>query len=308
MSQFLQLVDRPIAFQRSFVRLGAGITGALLLSQIVYWQNRMDGQWFYKTQADLEEETGLTRYEQEGARKKLVSCGVLEEAKRGIPAKLYFRVNQLRLEELLLGKVQQAGVGKTSNQGCGNSANSDVENQQAGVGKTHEQLRGNPASIHTVDYQETTQEITTENKSLGASAVADTPGQKNKHDYSPAFEEAWIAYPNRRGGNSKQAAWKAWSARLKQGVKPEAMLEGVKRYAVFMAADNKIGTEFVKQASTFFGPDRHFEEEWAVAVKLPEQQQSSSSQSWYAKPNDGSAEVFINQAAIDRMKRGVNRP
>lgn len=30
--------------------------------------------------------------------------------------------------------------------------------------------------------------------------------------------------------------------------------------------------------------------------------------SWYAKPNDGSAEVFISQAAIDRMKRGANRP
>ena len=30
--------------------------------------------------------------------------------------------------------------------------------------------------------------------------------------------------------------------------------------------------------------------------------------SWYAKPNDGSAEVFISQGAIDRMKRGVNRP
>jgi hypothetical protein len=42
-SNFLQLVDRPIAFQRSFVRLGVGITGALLLSQIVYWQNRMEG-------------------------------------------------------------------------------------------------------------------------------------------------------------------------------------------------------------------------------------------------------------------------
>ncbi|WP_196015298.1 hypothetical protein [Klebsiella variicola] len=29
---------------------------------------------------------------------------------------------------------------------------------------------------------------------------------------------------------------------------------------------------------------------------------------WYAKSNDGSAEVFINQAAIDRLKRGSNRP
>lgn len=309
MSNFLQLVDRPIAFQRSFVRLGVGITGALLLSQIVYWQNRMEGQWFYKTQSDLEEETGLTRYEQEGARKKLVSCGVLEEAKRGIPAKLYFRVNQERLEKLLVGENQHAGVGKTNKQGCGNSANSDAENQHAGLGKTNEQLRGNSASIHTVDYQETTQKINTENKSLGASAEADTPKVKSSTDYSPAFEEAWQAYPKRSGGNNKLSAFKAWNARIKQGVKPEAMLAGVKRYAAFMTSEGKIGTSFVKQAATFFGPDKHFEEAWLVEIpanKAPTRQDQSRYE-WYAKPNDGSAEVFISQAAIDRMKRGVNR-
>ena len=262
MSKFLQLVDRPIAFQRSFVRLGVGITGALLLSQIVYWQNRMEGQWFYKTQTDLEEETGLTRYEQEGARKKLVSCGVLEEAKRGIPAKLYFRVNQERLEELLVGENPHAGVGKTNKQGCGNSANSDAENPHAGVGKTNEQSCGNSASIHTVDYQETTQKINTENKYLGASAEADTPKVKSSTDYSPAFEEAWKEYPKRSGGNNKLSAFKAWNARIKQGVQPEAMLAGVRRYAAFMASEGKIGTSFVKQAATFFGPDKHFDEAW----------------------------------------------
>ncbi|ENM1055288.1 hypothetical protein ACSIFQ_001651 [Enterobacter hormaechei] len=310
MSQFLQLVDRPIAFQRSFVRLGVGITGALLLSQIVYWQNRMEGQWFYKTQADLEEETGLTRYEQEGARKKLVSCGVLEEAKRGIPAKLYFRVNQERLEELLVGENQHAGVGKTNNQGCGNSASSDVENQHAGVGKTNEQLRGNSASIHTVDYQETTQRINTENKYLGASAEADTPKVKSSTDYSPAFEEAWQAYPKRSGGNNKLSAFKAWNARIKQGVKPETMLEGVKRYAAFMASEGKIGTSFVKQAATFFGPDKHFDEAWLVETTANKAltRQDQSRYEWYAKSDDGSAEVFINQSAIDRMNRGGYRP
>lgn len=310
MSQFLQLVDRPIAFQRSFVRLGVGITGALLLSQIVYWQNRMEGQWFYKTQADLEEETGLTRYEQEGARKKLVSCGVLEEAKRGIPAKLYFRVNQERLEELLVGENQHAGMGKTNKQGCGISANSDAENQHAGMGKTNEQSCGNSASIHTVDYQETTQKINTENKSLGASAEADTPKVKSSTDYSPAFEEAWQAYPKRSGGNNKLSAFKAWNARIKQGVKPETMLEGVKRYAAFMASEGKIGTSFVKQAATFFGPDKHFDEVWLVetaANKAPTRQDQSRYE-WYAKSDDGSAEVFINQSAIDRMNRGGYRP
>mgnify|MGYP001149304997 FL=1 len=310
MSNFLQLVDRPIAFQRSFVRLGVGITGALLLSQIVYWQNRMEGQWFYKTQTDLEEETGLTRYEQEGARKKLVSCGVLEEAKRGIPAKLYFRVNQERLEELLIGETQHAGVGKTNKQGCGNSANSDAENQHAGVGKTNEQSCGNSASIHTVDYQETTQKINTENKSLGASAEADTPKVKSSTDYSPAFEEAWQAYPKRSGGNNKLSAFKAWNARIKQGVKPEMMLEGVKRYAAFMASEGKIGTSFVKQAATFFGPDKHFDEAWLVetTANKASARQDQSRYEWYAKSDDGSAEVFINQSAIDRMNRGGYRP
>ncbi|ELM7725518.1 hypothetical protein Q2P40_003870 [Escherichia coli] len=310
MSNFLQLVDRPIAFQRSFVRLGVGITGALLLSQIVYWQNRMKGNWFYKTQTDLEEETGLTRYEQEGARKKLVSCGVLEEAKRGIPAKLYFRINQERLEELLLGENQHAGMGKTNKQGCGISANSDAENQHAGMGKTNEQSCGNSASIHTVDYQETTQKINTENKYLGASAEADTPKVKSSTDYSPAFEEAWQAYPKRSGGNNKLSAFKAWNARIKQGVKPETMLEGVKRYAAFMASEGKIGTSFVKQAATFFGPDKHFDEPWLVETqenKVPTRQDQSRYE-WYAKSDDGSAEVFINQSAIDRMNRGGYRP
>ncbi|MBT1806104.1 hypothetical protein V1592_17940 [Enterobacter hormaechei subsp. xiangfangensis] len=310
MSNFLQLVDRPIAFQRSFVRLGVGITGALLLSQIVYWQNRMEGNWFYKTQSDLEEETGLTRYEQEGARKKLVSCGVLEEAKRGIPAKLYFRVNQERLEELLLGENQHAAMGKTNKQGCGISANSDAENQHAGMGKTNEQSCGNSASIHTVDYQETTQKINTENKYLGASAEADTPKVKSSTDYSPAFEEAWQAYPKRSGGNNKLSAFKAWNARIKQGVKPETMLEGVKRYAAFMASEGKIGTSFVKQAATFFGPDKHFDEPWMVETqenKVPTRQDQSRYE-WYAKSDDGSAEVFINQSAIDRMNRGGYRP
>ncbi|ENB2021007.1 hypothetical protein ABHE59_005060, partial [Escherichia coli] len=72
------------------------------------------------------------------------------------------------------------------------------------------------------------------------------------------------AYPKRAGGNSKSAAFKAWKARLNEGVNPETMLEGVKRYAGWVSAMGNSGTQFVKQAVTFFGPDRHFEEFWEV--------------------------------------------
>ncbi|WP_369718461.1 helix-turn-helix domain-containing protein [Klebsiella quasipneumoniae] len=99
-------------------------------------------------------------------------------------------------------------------------------------------------------------------KHTGASAIASAPTSSAKQDYSPEFEKAWQAYPKRAGGNSKAAAFKAWNARLKDGVKPEVMLAGVKRYAAFARATGSAGTQYVKQAASFFGPDRHFEESW----------------------------------------------
>lgn len=86
--------------------------------------------------------------------------------------------------------------------------------------------------------------------------------RSSKENYSNEFEQAWQAYPKRAGGNSKAAAWKAWKARIKDGVNTEVMLAGVNRYAGYVRATGSAGTQYVKQAATFFGPDRHFEESW----------------------------------------------
>ncbi|WP_448880084.1 helix-turn-helix domain-containing protein [Enterobacter hormaechei] len=149
-----------------------------------------------------------------------------------------------------------------------------------------------------------------ESQDIGACGKVHSENRSSKENYSNEFEKAWQAYPKRSGGNNKLSAFKAWNARIKQGVKPETMLEGVKRYAAFMASEGKIGTSFVKQAATFFGPDKHFDEPWLVETqenKVPTRQDQSRYE-WYAKSDDGSAEVFINQSAIDRMNRGWYRP
>jgi len=107
----IDLLDRPIAFQRAFVDLGIGITGALMLSQCVYWAKRAsEGGWFYKSQQDWEEETGMNRREQERARKALKSIGVLEEKRRGVPARMYFRLNEEALEKALLGTPRELSL------------------------------------------------------------------------------------------------------------------------------------------------------------------------------------------------------
>jgi hypothetical protein len=163
MSNLISLLDRPIAYQACFVRFG-GVTGAVLLSQLVYWHNRMDGSWFYKTQKEIKSETGLSRDEQETARRRLVSAGVLEEARRGVPAKLFFRVKADRLEALLLKSEDkpQSSMRESRNQESSEHATKNANMPHASLRKAHSPASGKPAFIHTVDYQETTTEITTE--------------------------------------------------------------------------------------------------------------------------------------------------
>jgi hypothetical protein len=106
------VLDRPIAFQRPFVTMTGSVTAALFLSQAVYWSKRGDNGWFYKNRDQWLEETGLSRTEQETARKKLVSIGVLEESREGMPLRLHYKVNFTVLRELLLG----AKISPTSRQ------------------------------------------------------------------------------------------------------------------------------------------------------------------------------------------------
>ncbi|VEF14627.1 MULTISPECIES: hypothetical protein [Stutzerimonas stutzeri subgroup] len=147
------LLDRPIAFQRAFVSLGAGITGALMLSQAIYWSKRTDNAdgWFYKTMEEWQSETGMTRSEQESARKKLVSAGVLEEMKKGVPCRLFYRVNMDAIRANLIAENSHSSLQDSSKQGCRKAASKPG---------------GKPLAI-----TETTAEITTE-------TTADTfPGQ-----------------------------------------------------------------------------------------------------------------------------------
>lgn len=109
----LRVLDRPIAFHRSFVPIcGENVAAALLLSQLLYWQRRSKdpGGWVYKTRAEWEQETGLKRSGQETARRKLREAGFWEEDQRaGLQRTMHYRVNVSRL--LFALRVTAAGDG-----------------------------------------------------------------------------------------------------------------------------------------------------------------------------------------------------
>lgn len=103
----MMLLDRPIAYHKCFADISGSVVAAVMLSQAVYWTKSLPPEregWFYKTQQEWQQETGMTRTEQENARRKLKTIGVLEEKKEGVPCKLYFRINTLSLRKLILGE------------------------------------------------------------------------------------------------------------------------------------------------------------------------------------------------------------
>ncbi|WP_447868979.1 DNA-binding protein [Raoultella ornithinolytica] len=101
---------------------------------------------------------------------------------------------------------------------------------------------------------------------------------KPKSSYSEEFELVWKEYPKRAGGNSKADAFKAWTARIKSGATVQELTDGVRRYAGYVAAAGKLNTEYVKQASTFFGPSKHYEEQWSFEAPTGKRDPNTVSQ------------------------------
>lgn len=153
---FQDTLDRPIAFHPVFVDLTGSVTAGLLLSQAVYWTKRVtSGDWFYKTMKQWEEETRLSRHEQESARKILRQFSFWQEERRGVPAKMYFRVDIAALYTELLGfkegKYSQTRLPESGKLDCHKAANKKTGKRQTGIPQTGKHYKG---------ISETTTEIT----------------------------------------------------------------------------------------------------------------------------------------------------
>lgn len=113
-----------VAFRPALARV-LGPLPTLFLCQACYWQGTLGaGEWWYKLRnADRDEngkmlppvkanrqswewELGLSRAEQESARRVLRQHGLIDEELRGVPAQLHYCVNLERLAEFLLS-IQQ---------------------------------------------------------------------------------------------------------------------------------------------------------------------------------------------------------
>jgi hypothetical protein len=142
-----QALQRPIAFHRVFAQIGGGLVPGLFLSQLWYWHGRgSDPDWTHKTIDEWTEETGLSRKEQDRAKRELVGRGLISIEKRGVPCRCYFRLNMPEIIEKIASNpngypvcpkrtnknvpMGQTSLSQTDKQECPDGTNKLVPNGQ----------------------------------------------------------------------------------------------------------------------------------------------------------------------------------
>ncbi|OEZ91483.1 YdaU family protein [Duganella phyllosphaerae] len=167
---------------------------------------------------------------------------------------VHFRCEEV-IEDYRSNTSQKSAAGRASAAKRETKRQQMLNSRSTGVGTSVEQtLNGTPTN-HKPE--------TINHKPIKNITSASPPS-----DYSPEFEEAWLAYPPRPGA-SKKDAYKAWAARLKEGVTSGALLAGVQRYANYVLY-SRTEPQFTKQPATFFGPGDHYKAEWAVGAAMPQ--------------------------------------
>jgi hypothetical protein len=150
-------------------------------------------------------------------------------------------------------------------------------------------------------YTEITTKTTTEIKNTGADADAPPPKRQRKTSFDPA---------GLKPENVSDEIWLDWIKFRRE--KRQPLTETTCTYQAKQLAGHQNADEVIRRsiAGGWQGlfPDRvpnkpATEPETSGATVSSE----SGSSSWYTPSGNGSAEVFINQAAIERMKRGGYR-
>ena len=208
----MKALNGPIAYYKPFAHVVGDVCAGVFLSQMFYWHDKghdPDG-WVYKTQKEIEDETGMTRYNQETARRKLVALGILEETRKGLPATMHFRLDLGRLFALMEAEERpllpplpapSSSMAQPANPVCDNPTNKNVESPQSSMGESTN------LSLYTETTPETTSQNTNNNNepaapSLSSSVLVKENEEEDSQEEQPLQPEDESSTPSNMDLNS----------------------------------------------------------------------------------------------------------
>ena len=90
-----------------------GLHEAILLgelcSEYIYWKKKNEtiNEFFYSTRENIEENTGLSAYQQRTAISNLVKKDIIVMKSEGMPLKTWYFINENKLQELLFDNIEE---------------------------------------------------------------------------------------------------------------------------------------------------------------------------------------------------------
>lgn len=106
------LHERPIAYYPIYKKVTGSTTAGILLSQLMYWWAKVDGRLFYKTDADIYEETALTERELKTAKAHLRQFDFVRIFLAGNPARTHYEI----FEDRLIDAIRQTSLDESAKQ------------------------------------------------------------------------------------------------------------------------------------------------------------------------------------------------
>ncbi len=106
------LPNRIVAYSPDLARAVGGATIGLFLSQLLFLSDKGSNPegWVYKSEAEMGKETGLTKREQQTARRKLLSLGIIAIMRGGWKNTYHFKVLWEKLYQVIAGIQQPQNV------------------------------------------------------------------------------------------------------------------------------------------------------------------------------------------------------
>jgi hypothetical protein len=97
------LPNQIVGYSPDLARAVGGATTGLFLSQLLFLSDKGANPegWVYKSEAEMGRETGLTKREQQTARRKLLALGVIQIVRRGFKFTYHFRIVWERLYQVI---------------------------------------------------------------------------------------------------------------------------------------------------------------------------------------------------------------
>jgi hypothetical protein len=106
------LPNRTVGYSPDLARIVGGATIGLYLSQLLFLSDKGHNPegWVYKSEAEMGKETGLSKREQQTARRKLLSLGVIAIMRGGWKNTYHFKVIWEKLYQVIAGSQQAQNV------------------------------------------------------------------------------------------------------------------------------------------------------------------------------------------------------